>query len=1149
MVVWCTKHQRGPKATRVFTREYPKHTPQDASRLVFSRLMTHSLATCRSRHRPDIRAIEFEDSWLTYGELNAQANAVAVQLAKLGVCVGSRVAVIMDRSLEFPIGLLAVLKVGATMMPLDGSFPAKRLQYMVGDASVSAIVTTHRHTKCIEEMEVSIPTLYIASSELKQSSSAFTPDANHIATRDNEAFIVYTSGSTGKPKGVPVLHAGAVNNILESVRRCGMMESVRLMQFMAIGFDGCQWEMWGALSLGGTLVLRSENFLDVLGSVDIFLCTPTALSLVGDPAQYKNLKCVAVAGEALPKTLKDIWCNHVRVRNMYGPSECAILSHAAEMKQAVDVHVGELMPNVNCFVVDTLQRQVPIGVVGEIYLSGIGVSPGYINLPKQTQERFVNDIFADKGGRMYRTGDLGLLLPNGTFEILGRFDNQVKLKGYRVELEEVAEAMMQHPQVVSAAAIVKDKTHLIGFYTPAHVDKESLHNVVSDQLPVYMVPAVWVGLDVMPMSTNDKIDKKALEQYDFEMEADDLVTENEYKLAKVWSEVLGVPLTSIRRQTTFFALGGDSISVITVVSACKQFGLYVSVPDFIRASILWRVAAVVSTSTADVWPSISQAQDVTDEIRNEWSSKLCMDNSLGYPVTPLQAGMIYATLLNPSAYVLQTPFKLKSMDTVQKLRCAFERVVATDEILRTTFVATSAGVYQVIPLDTWTVDIETTSASSLDEFLKSDYTRGFELGDKQFIRMRFVHIADNVYAVLTVHHALYDGWSLPMLLNDLKDAFYGATLMKRPNFRCVVDYVAAQDESKTQLFWHTYLYNSASLAPKTAMKIENATEHVTIDSTVSMKLMTTLAQTAGVTIADLAKLSWASTLRKYARRNDVVFGEPTPSNLALEIMYDPNRLSQTQAQLLLHEYDHTLTQVCEALNSHGKVSDLWEISQSQMYLIQSASFGEQCPLPYELLHHAFEERAQHRPDIRAIEFEDSWLTYGELNAQANAVAVQLAKLGVCVGSRVAVIMDRSLEFPIGLLAVLKVGATMMPLDGSFPAKRLQYMVGDASVSAIVTTHRHTKCIEEMEVSIPTLYIASSELKQSSSAFTPDANHIATRDNEAFIVYTSGSTGKPKGVPVLHAGAVNNIVYSAKECEIKEGMRVMQFMAIGFDGCQ
>ncbi|KAH9130252.1 hypothetical protein LEN26_008709 [Aphanomyces euteiches] len=769
--------------------------------------MTHSLATCRSQHRPDIRAIEFEDSWLTYGELNAQANAVAVQLAKLGVCVGSRVAVIMDRSLEFPIGLLAVLKVGATMMPLDGSFPAKRLQYMVGDASVSAIVTTHRHTKCIEEMEVSIPTLYIASSELKQSSSAFTPDANHIATRDNEAFIVYTSGSTGKPKGVPVLHAGAVNNILESVRRCGMMESVRLMQFMAIGFDGCQWEMWGALSLGGTLVLRSENFLDVLGSVDIFLCTPTALSLVGDPAQYKNLKCVAVAGEALPKTLKDIWCNHVRVRNMYGPSECAILSHAAEMKQAVDVHVGELMPNVNCFVVDTLQRQVPIGVVGEIYLSGIGVSPGYINLPKQTQERFVNDIFADKGGRMYRTGDLGLLLPNGTFEILGRFDNQVKLKGYRVELEEVAEAMMQHPQVVSAAAIVKDKTHLIGFYTPAHVDKESLHNVVSDQLPVYMVPAVWVGLDVMPMSTNDKIDKKALEQYDFEMEADDLVTENEYKLAKVWSEVLGVPLTSIRRQTTFFALGGDSISVITVVSACKQFGLYVSVPDFIRASILWRVAAVVSTSTADVWPSISQAQDVTDEIRNEWSSKLCMDNSLGYPVTPLQAGMIYATLLNPSAYVLQTPFKLKSMDTVQKLRCAFERVVATDEILRTTFVATSAGVYQVIPLDTWTVDIETTSASSLDEFLKSDYTRGFELGDKQFIRMRFVHIADNVYAVLTVHHALYDGWSLPMLLNDLKDAFYGATLMKRPNFRCVVDYVAAQDESKTQLFWHTYLYN------------------------------------------------------------------------------------------------------------------------------------------------------------------------------------------------------------------------------------------------------------------------------------------------------------------------------------------------------
>ncbi|CAK4498974.1 unnamed protein product, partial [Aphanomyces euteiches] len=199
-------------------------------------------------------------------------------------------------------------------------------------------------------------------------------------------------------------------------------------------------------------------------------------------------------------------------------------------------------------------RQVPVGVVGEIYLGGICVSPGYINLPEQTAERFLDDPFVSGGGRMFRTGDYGRLLPNGNFEVQGRKDSQVKLKGYRIELEEIGEAMMRHPQVTAAAAIVKDKTHLVGYFTPATVNVDDLRSLVSSYLPVYMMPAVWVGLDSMPQNVNGKTDRLALEAMDVIVKMETLTSDAERRLAKLWSQMLNVDTNKIGRTTSFFAL-------------------------------------------------------------------------------------------------------------------------------------------------------------------------------------------------------------------------------------------------------------------------------------------------------------------------------------------------------------------------------------------------------------------------------------------------------------------------------------------------------------------------------------------------------------------------------------------------------------------
>ncbi|KAG9408993.1 hypothetical protein AC1031_020897 [Aphanomyces cochlioides] len=588
----------------------------------------------RAAKKPHLLAVEYEGKSITYGELNDQATTLAHELVSLGVGVGSRVAVVMERCLEFPIGLLAVLKAGGSMMPLDATFPANRLTFMLGDANASVVVTTEQYRA---QLAASQKTMALISP----------------ATRNDEAYVVYTSGSTGKPKGVPVLHCGAVNCIEFDLGDMFIDEGMRMMQFRAIGSDVFEWEVWKALSRGAGLVFRSDNVFTTLITVDILSCTPTGLSLLGNPKQYPNLKLVAVGGEALSTSLKDLWSEHVVLTNCYGPSECAIQTHERQLHTDTPVTVGKPMQNVSCYILDESQRQVPVGAVGEFYLGGICVSPGYINLPEQTAERFLDDPFVSGGGRMFRTGDFGRLLPNGNFEVLGRKDSQVKLKGCRIELEEIGETMMRHPQVTAAAAIVKDKTHLVGYFTPPTVNVDELRSVVSSYLPVYMVPAVWVPLESMPQSTSGKTDRLALEAMDVIVEVESLETEVEKRFAIVWSQVLKVDASKIGRTTSFFALGGDSISAIRLVAKAKQAG-------FVLTSSL-----VMKHSTLDAMLRVAKLEQV------ELSASKS-DNVHGIvPLTPIQHATFEHPWKNIHFWNLSMTLKPRSTVGLSELRTLY----------------------------------------------------------------------------------------------------------------------------------------------------------------------------------------------------------------------------------------------------------------------------------------------------------------------------------------------------------------------------------------------------------------------------------------------------------------------------------------------
>ncbi|CAK4637495.1 unnamed protein product [Aphanomyces euteiches] len=574
-------------------------------------------------------------------------------------------------------------------------FPAARLSYVLSDASAAAVITTEEYRYRIDELKLSIPVVYINSEDLATNPLAYSPSSENIASPEDEAYI------------------GAVNTMTHGTIKFDL-EGARMLQFFAIGFDGFQWDMWSALTEGGTVVLRSDNNLDdLLPTIDMLSITPTGLSLLGDPKKYPRLRCVGVAGESVPTSLRDLWADKVRFINCYGPSECSMGTHFQYILSHEAISIGNPVANVNSCVLDDLQRPVPIGVIGELYLGGVCVSPSYINLPEETATRFLPDPFT--GGRMFRTGDVARLLSNGKMEVLGRQDSQVKLKGYRIELDEVAEAMMQHPRVITAAAIVKNKTQLIGYFTPADVSTVELRQVVADVLPMYMVPSIWVGLDNMPQNVNGKTDKKALEAMDIVLEVATPETDEEKQMAQVWANVLNISVDDIGRNSSFIELGGDSISAIKVVAACSVLGLSISTAQLFKGAILSRVAEISTKLGCTIWPSVNLEKEVIDEVTESWSRKLNLDHFIVYPATPLQASMMYATLNNSSSYVIQIPVALEKNTTTDRLAIAFKQLVERHEILRTTFLTSTSGIVQVIRSDIVGLEVETSSLA-LEKF-------------------------------------------------------------------------------------------------------------------------------------------------------------------------------------------------------------------------------------------------------------------------------------------------------------------------------------------------------------------------------------------------------------------------------------------------
>ena len=565
----------------------------------------------QARLKPDAIALQSEQGELTYGELNARANRLAHHLREQGVQPDTRVAICVERGLDLVVGLLGILKAGGAYVPLDPDYPLERLSYMLRDSAPIAVLVHAATRDLLGEHDVPLIDLDRGSWQYNPESNPQVPGLNASSL----AYMIYTSGSTGLPKGVMIEHRSACNMVHWGSQISPPTEHGALLQKAPFSFDSSVWEIFWPLCSGLRLVLaRPDGNRDSAyvvqtireHQVTVVKFVPALLQQFieqDDVEQCTSLTDVLNGGGELSAALarqvrqRLPW---VRLHNVYGPTETTVdstgwtLEPGSPVPDSV-VPIGKALSNTRLYILDTHDQPVPLGVSGQLYIGGVGVARGYHGLPDMQAERFVDSPFVP-GDRLYRTGDLVRYENDGNLEFLGRNDFQVKLRGLRLEPGEIEARLIEHPAVREAVIMVRDE-RLVAWYTVrggvATPDLETLRAHMLERLPEYMVPGAFVLLDALPLTPNDKIDRKALPEPGAEAVLNRPYQapegEVEAALARIWAEVLNVH--QVGRHDNFFELGGHSLLAVSLVARMRQTGLHTDARSLFSQPTLAALAA------------------------------------------------------------------------------------------------------------------------------------------------------------------------------------------------------------------------------------------------------------------------------------------------------------------------------------------------------------------------------------------------------------------------------------------------------------------------------------------------------------------------------------------------------------------------------
>jgi amino acid adenylation domain-containing protein len=876
----------------------------------------HHLFEDQVEQNPTAVAAVFDNAHITYHELNCRANQLAHHLLSLGVGPEVLVGIYLERSLEMIIAVLAILKAGGAYVPLDPSFPQQQLAFMLADSTASVLLTHFHLVNTLPQHTASVVCLdhdWESISRHKRSHPKTQVQPQALA------YIIYTSGSTGQPKGVAIEHCSVVNflSAMQQQRMCKAEDT--LLSVTTLSFDIAVLELFLPLVVGAKVVVvsrevatDSEQLLQQLSDSDatIMQATPATWQMLYAAVwQGSPQLTILCGGDALSWQLaQQLRQQNAEVWNLYGPTETTIWSiiHQVDDRKG-EVPIGRPIRNTQIYLLDSNLQPVPIGVVGELYIGGDGLARGYLNRPELSAQKFIPNPHNksqlktqnSKASRLYKTGDLARYLADGNIEFIGRIDNQIKIRGNRVELEEIEAVVCQHPEVVQAVVIAREDTRadkrLVAYIVSNQQQVPSsneLRDFLKAQLPNYMIPSAFVILDALPLTPNGKVDRRALSALELPSmtPAEGLIaprTPTEEIVSAIWTEILGV---EVGIHNNFFEMGGHSLLATRVCARLRET-FCVELP----LQRLFEFPTVCELSKA-IEAARSSGQ------RLEIPAIEPVPRTGGLLASFAQARLWFLNQLegNTATYNIPAAVQLQGSLNVAVLEQAVSEILRRHEVLRTNFEMVNGAVVQVIAAHR-TITIPAVDLQPLPEEQQSDTVRGlanseaqhpFDLVNETLIRLTLVRLAPESHVLVVVmHHIIADAWSIGIFIQELSnlyEAFSTAKVSPLPNLPIqYADFAHWQrmwlvgEVLSTQLnYWQQQLAGCSPLLELPTDRVRppvqsfrGAQQHFGLNQSVTHQLKS-LSQRCGTTLFMTLLAAFVTLLWRYTGVEDIVVGSP-----------------------------------------------------------------------------------------------------------------------------------------------------------------------------------------------------------------------------------------------------------------------------------
>ena len=1187
---------------------------------------------------PDNIAVVDEVSEITYAELDRRSDLLATALIKAGVSTDTFVAIMLPRRKEFLVAVFAVFKAGGAYIPLDSEYPKDRLAYILNDSDAHLLITTSSLLKDCQTEQY-----YPREKQLLIDDFDFNKPSDHpvnFAQPSALAYMIYTSGTTGRPKGVMIEHQSlrAYLEWHEELQEITPEDHCALHS--SFSFDASLDDLMPPLVQGAQLhILSSELRLNMQEMNHYFkkhkiagLTLSTQLGIEMLKSYKLPLRYLLLGGSKMIQ----VPVGHTKVINGYGPTEFTVCSSfyiLEQDEQHDNIPIGRPVPNSISVIVDKEGRLVPHGTVGELCLIGRQMSRGYWKQEELTKKRFVDCSFL-KGQKMYRTGDLVRWNEEGLLEYIGRIDNQVKLHGYRIELEEIENKMTQCPGVVSAAVVVHKQgsiEYIVGYYTSeGNQDLPDIQETLMAELPSYMVPSQLIRIDQMPLTPNGKIDYKALPAPMMEhTEAVKPETTIEMQVFDIISEQLNTESLGVTDNLIFYGLS-SLIAMRLGVLLQRRFNVNVKMGNIMKTPTIRAIASLIAKAKGSHLPVYEPRPF--------------------YPLMENQRGLYLEWEKAPQTTQYNIPFvySFEGIDADRMVQ-ALKQTVNAHPYLKSKLME-EKGEVVLQRNDSDPVEIK---VSELNEEPDSAYFQKrvlpFHLLGDQLYRLEVLKMAHKTYLFFDVHHIIFDGLSFDIFMRDLKRAYDGHDLSTE-SFQAF-DYMLYEQHrqdsgrmKKAEKWMDRLLADAQVLSYPNASKPDGVA-YAILKQSVPRQSIDAFCSKCQVTVNSYMHAAFATAMQRISGEQRPLYltvdnGRETRAELMqcigmfvktlpfVNTCHEPGNLSTTayvkETQRLLQEsYNidyYPLTAIVERHQIHpeimfayqgglqeGKTFDQMEqikleldkakfplsfvvndeedtysfvleydglrYNRQQMQQVLSAvcmatrhlavvetvdqvelvsqeeessllTLGTGLTLDYnrsQTFVSLFKEQVSQHPDAIAVVDAQSSITYQELDRQSDILAVRFKELGITDGSFVSIMLPRTKEFLVVVIATFKAGGAYVPLDSDIPEERLHFMLKDSQTAVLLTTREWLSKTESFK-DIPILLIEDVDWTAPSVALDE-----SRPTSLAYMIYTSGSTGEPKGVAVTHEAMMNFIIWLKNTEELKAGDQCAIHTSFVFDG--